>query len=204
MPTPPAAGEEPAASQLVGHVSSGSFVRGLNQPGGVVPRGKRRRAMQPRMKNPVFVLPEAMRALHALGKATCNGLPETTLELVRLRASQINGCGMCVDMHARDLKRLGESDERLFAVAAWRDTPFFTDAERAALALTEAATRICDRPDAVSDEIWNDVARHYDERELSVLILNIAQINLWNRLNVTIKQVALGRAWTADDAKAAG
>jgi AhpD family alkylhydroperoxidase len=160
--------------------------------------------MQARMKNPVFVLPEAMQALQALGKATRKGLPETTIDLVHLRASQINGCGVCVDMHARDLKRHGESDARLFAVAAWRDTPFFTEAERAALALTEAATRICDRADPVSDEVWAEAAKHYDEQELAVLVLNIAQINLWNRLNVTVKQVALGRQWTADDLKAAG
>jgi AhpD family alkylhydroperoxidase len=160
--------------------------------------------MQARMKNPVFVVPEAMQALLALGKATSKGLPESTLKLVHLRASQINGCGVCVDMHARELKQLGESDVRLFGVAAWRDTPFFTDAERAALALAEAGTRICDRADPVSDEVWNEAAKHYDEQQLAVLVLNIAQINLWNRINVTVKQCALGRAWTEADLKAAG
>jgi len=95
------------------------------------------------MKNPVMIVPDAMQALYALGaSAKKGGVPSRTLDLVHLRASQINGCSLCVDMHARDLKKAGETDERLFAVAAWREAPFFTDAERAALALTEAATRL--------------------------------------------------------------
>jgi AhpD family alkylhydroperoxidase len=160
--------------------------------------------MHARMKNPVFVVPEAMGALQALGKATRKGLPESTIGLVHLRASQINGCGVCVDMHARELEQLGESQVRLFGVAAWRDTPFFTDAERAALALAEAGTRMCDRAEPVSDEVWNEAAKHYDEAQLAVLVLNIAQINLWNRVNVMVKQCALGRAWTDADTKATG
>jgi AhpD family alkylhydroperoxidase len=104
--------------------------------------------MQARMKNPVMIVPDAMQALYALGAAAKKGgVPSRTLDLVHLRASQINGCSLCVDMHARDLKKAGESDERLFAVAAWREAPYFTDAERAALALTEAATRLSDRAD---------------------------------------------------------
>ena len=87
-------------------------------------------------------------------------------------------------MHARELKQLGESDVRVFAVAAWRDTPFLSEAERAALALTEAATRIADRGEPVSDAVWGEAKRHYDEQQLALLVLNIAQINLWNRLNV--------------------
>ena len=106
-----------------------------------------------------------------------------TRELVHLRASQINGCSVCVDMHARELKKAGETDERLFAVAAWRDAPYFTDAERAALALTEAVTRLGDRADPVPDDVWDEAARHYDEQALAALILSIAQINVWNRLN---------------------
>jgi len=117
-------------------------------------------------------------------------VPRTTINLVQLRASQINGCSVCVDMHARDMKRAGETDERLFAVAAWRDAPYFTDAERAALALAEALTRLDDRADAVPDDVWNEAARHYDERELSALLLSIALINVWNRLNVATRQVA--------------
>jgi AhpD family alkylhydroperoxidase len=143
------------------------------------------------MRNPVYVVPEALKALHAFAATTKKGVSPNTLHLVHLRASQINGCSHCVDMHARELKEEGETDERLFAVAAWRDSPYFNDAERAALALTEAATRIADRPDAVPDDVWNEAARHYDEQALASLILNIAMINLWNRINVPIRQVTV-------------
>ena len=147
--------------------------------------------MEPRITHPAFVIPEAMDALQALGKSAHKaGVPDETHLLVHLRASQINGCSVCVEMHARDLKKAGEKDERLFTVAAWRETPYFTDAERAALALTEAATRLNDRADPVNDEIWNEAAKHYDEKAMADLVLNIALINLWNRVNVTIHQVA--------------
>jgi AhpD family alkylhydroperoxidase len=147
--------------------------------------------MQARMNNPVFIVPDAMQALLALGTSTKKGgVPTRTLDLVNLRASQINGCSVCVEMHAQDLKKGGETDQRLFAVAAWREAPYFSDAERAALALTEAATRLSDRADPVPDEIWDEAARHYDERALSALIIAIANINVWNRLNVTTRQVA--------------
>ena len=146
---------------------------------------------QARMTSPAFVVPDAMQALQALGKAVQeSGLPPRTIELVNLRASQINGCGVCAVQHPRIAKKLGETDERLFAVAAWREAPYFTDAERAALALTEAATRLSDRADPVPDEIWDEAARHYDEQALAALVLNIASINVWNRLNVTTRQVA--------------
>ena len=146
--------------------------------------------MQPRMNNPVMIVPQAMQALQALNTATEGSVPRTTVNLVQLRASQINGCSVCVDMHARDMKRAGETDERLFAVAAWRDAPYFTGAERAALALAEALTRLNDRADPVPDDVWNEAARHYDERELSALLLSIALINVWNRLNVATRQIA--------------
>jgi AhpD family alkylhydroperoxidase len=143
------------------------------------------------MNNPAMIVPDAIQALQALGNsAKKGGVPSRTLDLVHLRASQINGCSVCVDMHARDLKKAGETDERLFAVAAWRDAPYFTEAERAALALTEAVTRLSDRADPVPDAIWEEVARHYDESALAALILNIALINVWNRLNVATRQVA--------------
>ena len=151
--------------------------------------------MQARMNNPAMVVPDAMRALHALGKSAQNGgLPSPTHTLVHLRASQINGCSVCVEMHSRELKRAGETDERIFAVAAWQDAPYFSDAERAALALAEAVTRLSDRPDPVPDEIWDEAARHYDEPALATLVISIALINVWNRLNVTTRQVA--GAWT--------
>lgn len=110
--------------------------------------------------------------------------------MVHLRASQINGCSLCVEMHSRQLKEAGETDERIFAVAAWRDAPYYTDAERAALALAEAITRISDRPDPVPDEIWSEAAHHYKEQELAALLPSIAHINVWNRLNVATKQIA--------------
>ena len=147
--------------------------------------------MQARMKHPAMIVPDAMQALQALGASIEKaGVPRRTLELLHLRASQINGCGVCVDMHPRIARRLGETDERLLAVAAWRDTPYFSDAERAALALTEAVTRLSDRPDPVPDDIWQEAARHYDERALAALVLAIASINVWNRLNVATRQVA--------------
>ena len=147
--------------------------------------------MQSRMKSPVQILPEALNALYALDKATANdGLPLVTRKLVHLRASQINGCSMCVDMHAKELKKAGQSDERIFAVGAWYEAPYFSDAERAALALTESVTRLNDRSNPVPDDVWNEAKRHYDEPALSALILQIGMINLWNRVNAAIKQVA--------------
>ncbi|MQA86144.1 MAG: carboxymuconolactone decarboxylase family protein [Streptosporangiales bacterium] len=147
--------------------------------------------MQPRMKNPAMINPDAMKAILALDKSAKNGpVPLTTLELVHLRASQINGCSFCVDSGSRHAKKAGETDERLFAVAAWREAPYFTEAERAALALTEAVTRLSDRTDPVPDEVWDEAARHYDEEALAALLLSIATTNVFNRLNVTTRQVA--------------
>lgn len=147
--------------------------------------------MQERMKNPAIILPEAMDGIKgfmtAVGKS---GVSWTTLHLVHLRASQINGCSYCVDGGAKHARKAGETDERLFAVAAWRDTPYFTDAERAALALTEAVTRLSDRADAVPEAIWGEAARYYDERQLSGLLLWIAMTNVFNRLNVATRLVA--------------
>src|SRR5581483_1283021 len=123
----------------------------------------RRTTMQARMKNPAMILPDAMRAILALNAATeQGGVPAATLALAHLRVSQINGCSSCVDSGSRHAKKAGETDERLFAVAAWRDAPYFTEAERAALALAEAVTRISDRMDPVPDAIWEEAARHYD------------------------------------------
>jgi AhpD family alkylhydroperoxidase len=143
------------------------------------------------MAHPALNVPGALEALQALATAAGQGgLPKTTADLVQLRASQINGCSDCIIMHARDLRKAGESDERIWAVAAWRDAPFFTDAERPALALTEAATRLSDRDDPVPDEVFDEAARHFDESALSSLNLHITSINAWNRLNVTTRQVA--------------
>ncbi len=146
--------------------------------------------MQSRIENPAVTVPGALAALQRLGAVVRHaGLPETTLYLIELRASQINGCAVCADMHSRELKAAGESDQRIFTLASWRETPYFTDAERAALALTEAATRLADRPDAVSDEVWEDAARHYDAPQLAALVIAIATINAFNRINATTRQI---------------
>ncbi|MEV6106169.1 carboxymuconolactone decarboxylase family protein [Streptomyces sp. NPDC051940] len=143
------------------------------------------------MANPATVLPGAVEAVQGLYKAAYQGgVPQSTLELVHLRASQINGCSPCVDSGAKGARRAGVSDEKLFTVAAWREAPYFTDEERAALALAEAATRLSDRPDAVSDEVWEDAAAHYDERELAAILLMIGITNLFNRLNAPTRQTA--------------
>jgi AhpD family alkylhydroperoxidase len=145
------------------------------------------------MQNPVMVIPGAMEAMQQLGAAAqASGVPATTLYLVEARASQINGCSVCLDMHSREMKAAGEPDERVFIVAAWREAPYFTDAERAALALTEAATRLADRPESISDEIWEEAARHYDTSQLAGLVLMIAGINAWNRINATTRQITGG------------
>jgi AhpD family alkylhydroperoxidase len=146
--------------------------------------------MQSRMKNPAMILPGAYDALQALHKSTeKGGVPRATLELMNLRASQINGCSVCVDMHSRALRKLGEKDERIFAVSAWREAPYYSDAERAALALAEAASRLSDRADPVPDEVWNEATRHHDETQLSALVMSIGLINLWNRLNAVTRQL---------------
>jgi AhpD family alkylhydroperoxidase len=147
--------------------------------------------MQPRIKNPAMIIPDAMQAIQQLNAATDKGgVPAATLALVHLRVSQINGCSACVHSGTGAARKSGETDDRLATVAAWREAPFFTDAERAALALAEAATRLADRPDPVPDEIWDEAARHYDEQGLAGLVLMIATSNLFNRLNIPTRQVA--------------
>ena len=147
--------------------------------------------MPARVENIQKLIPDTYQAMFALERSTRDdALPQPLQELVRIRVSQINGCGFCTDMHNRDAKKAGETDERLFAVAAWRDTTYFTDAERAALALAEAATRLADRGDAVPDEVWDAAAAEFDERALAVLVATIATINTWNRFSVTTRLIA--------------
>jgi AhpD family alkylhydroperoxidase len=147
--------------------------------------------MQPRMKNPAVSVPGALDALQGLGAAIGNtGVPKTTLSLIEARASQINGCSVCLDMHTRELKATGEPDARVFMVSAWREAPYFNEAERAALALTEAATRLADRSDAIPDDVWEEAAKHYDETQLAGLVLAIAAINAFNRINAVTRQIA--------------
>jgi AhpD family alkylhydroperoxidase len=147
--------------------------------------------IRPRMTHVATLVPEAVRAIYALTKsAKQGGLPETTAMMVHLRASQINGCSLCAEMHSRELEEAGEPSQKIWTVAAWREAPYFTEAERAALELTEAVTRISDRPDPVSDEVWEQAARHYDEQGLASLLIEIATINVWNRLNVATRTPA--------------
>lgn len=147
--------------------------------------------MQSRMQNPAVVLSDAMPAIQTLFKAVHSGGAEAqTLELVHLRVSQINGCSACVDGGAKSARKAGVSDERLAAVAAWREAPYFSEPERAALELAEAATRLADRADAVSDEVWDAVATHFDEKQLAALVLMTGVTNLFNRLNATTRQIA--------------
>jgi AhpD family alkylhydroperoxidase len=143
--------------------------------------------MQARINHPAMSVPGAMDALRALNaSAQQGGVPARTLELVQLRASQVNGCEVCVGGHCSILRKGGETDERLDAVANWREASHFTEAERAAFGLAEAVTRLSDRPDPVPDAVWDEAARHYDEAALSSLLLCISAINVFNRLNVAI------------------
>jgi AhpD family alkylhydroperoxidase len=141
------------------------------------------------MKHPAVVIPDAMTAIRSLNEATTQGgVPQQTLDLIHLRVSQVNGCSVCVGAAAQARKN-GETEQRLYSVVAWRDAPYFSDAERAALGLAEAVTRLSDRPDPVPDEVWDEAARHYDERGLASLVLWISVVNVFNRVNVATRQI---------------
>ncbi|MEN3533522.1 carboxymuconolactone decarboxylase family protein [Microbispora sp. ZYX-F-249] len=144
-----------------------------------------------RMPNPAALIPEAMEALMAVGKAVAGaGVDGKLLALSHLRASQINGCAPCVAGGVHQAQRHGVTTDQVHAVAAWRETPWFSDEERAALALTEAVTRLADREDPVPDQVWDMAAKHFDQKELAALLLNIAIANAFNRLNVPTRQQA--------------
>ncbi|MBE2315812.1 carboxymuconolactone decarboxylase family protein [Solirubrobacter sp. CPCC 204708] len=147
------------------------------------------------MINPAFAVEGAMEGLQAVSKAIDRARLPINRELVHLRASQINGCSVCVDMHAKALRKAGESEERVWSVGAWRETRVFSDAERAALALTESLTRMADKADPVPDEVWDAAAEHFDETQLGALVLDIASINVWNRLNVATRQIVGDQSW---------
>jgi AhpD family alkylhydroperoxidase len=117
-------------------------------------------------------------------------LPAATQELVKIRASQINGCGFCTDMHTKDAAHAGETSTRLNLVAVWREATVFTEAERAALELTEEGTRIADTAGGVSDDVWANVVKHFDDDQLAALVTQIAIINAFNRGNVIVQQPA--------------
>ena len=145
--------------------------------------------MEARMKNPLFVVPGAMDAIQVLGKVLRSAEVGISGELLSLRASQINSCSVCIDMHAKELLEEGMPAMKVMAVAAWRESPHFSDAERAALALTEAATRIADGGE-VPDEVWEDAAAEFTEEQLAGIVLGIAAINFFNRINATTRQIA--------------
>jgi len=146
--------------------------------------------MKSRMRNPAMILPDVMAPMQALGKVTETALPEKLRGLVHMRASQLNGCAFCLELHTKS--HTDETPQRMLTVAAWRDSPFFTDAERAALALTEAITLIAE--DGVPDDVWDEAKRHFDERQLAALVLHATLVNVWNRVNVATRQVA-GTGW---------
>src|SRR5438132_12794684 len=156
--------------------------------------------MEPRISSPALTVPGVLDALQALSRranhaATQSGVPPSTLDLVSLRASQINGCAVCLDMHTRAAKKAGETDERLFTLSAWREAPYFSDAERAALALTEAGTRLADRTNPVPDEVFEEAAKHSDGSGLSALVVVIETINTWHRLIVMTGLLAGARTY---------
>ncbi|MEU5256205.1 carboxymuconolactone decarboxylase family protein [Streptomyces longwoodensis] len=133
---------------------------------------------------------KVMRHLNSAGSIVAPALPAATQELVKIRASQINGCGFCTDMHTKEAAAAGETQLRLNMVAAWREATVFTEAERAALELAEQGTRIADASAGVTDEAWAAAAKHYDEDQLAALISLIALINAYNRINVMNRQPA--------------
>lgn len=140
--------------------------------------------VEPRMKAPA----EAYRHLFALEEwQKASALPETVRMLVKLRVSQMNGCAFCVDMHAHDMKKDGETDERLHSLVTWREAPFYTDQERAALRLAEEGTTLTAGP--VSDEAWAEAKEHFTEEELGALVVAIATINTWNRFGTILRTV---------------
>jgi alkylhydroperoxidase family enzyme len=148
-------------------------------------------AIEARLKNPAALLPGAFEAIQGL-IASCRkgGVPKTTMALVHMRVSQINGCSFCVNAGWSGRTPDESEDRRLVAVGAWREAPYFTAAERAALALAECVTRLSDRPDPVPDEVWDEAARHFDEPQLAALVLWITTSNVFNRINVTTRQPA--------------
>ena len=137
------------------------------------------------------VIPSVVKQINAVGKViTDSTLPAATQELVKIRASQINGCGLCTDMHTKDATHAGETSVRLNLIAVWRDATVFTEPERAALELAEQGTRIADGAGGVTDEVWANAAKQYDEDQLAALVSLIALINAYNRMNVITQQPA--------------
>jgi AhpD family alkylhydroperoxidase len=152
---------------------------------------------EPRMKNPAFVLPDGFKGIgHLLAAVHKGGVSASTIELVGLRVSQINGCTACVQGHWEKAKELGEPDERIVSVVTWRESPYLDEAERVALALTDTLTRIADRSDEpVPDDLWAAVNKHYSEEQVAALLLCIGTANLFNRMNVAVREQADRPSW---------
>ncbi len=145
---------------------------------------------QARIPSPVLTFPSARSALLRLRRIADEvDLLDTTRLLVEVRVSQLNGCSVCLDMHTRELRAMGEPSRRIDTIAAWREAPYFTDAERAALALAEAATHLSNPPPQVPDDVWGEAARHFTDRQLAALVIAIATINAFNRIQVATGQI---------------
>jgi len=136
-----------------------------------------------RLKSPASLIPNALPHLYAPAGQPAQSLPKPLLELVHMRVSEINGCSFCIELGWREMTKEHETPERMFGVAAWRHTSYFSPEERAALALAESTTRIADKGE-VPDDVWNEAAKHFDEKQLAGLLLHIAMVNVWNRFNV--------------------
>lgn len=142
--------------------------------------------MQPRID--VTVAPGVLKAMLGLeAYLHQSGLEDSLLNLLRLRVSQVNGCAYCIDMHWKDLRAIGESEQRLYGLDAWRESPYYTDRERAVLAWAEAVTRVAETH--VPDEVFENLRRHFSEKQIADLTLAIASINSWNRLNIALRTV---------------
>jgi AhpD family alkylhydroperoxidase len=151
--------------------------------------------MDARMTNPATLLPDATKGVQSIFKAmSSGGAPAATLELVHLRASQINGCSACVSAGTTSAQKAGETVERLLQLPAWRESDLFTPAERAALELTEVVTRLADTSDAVSDRLWTELNDHHDEKAVAAIILMVSLTNFFNRINTTVREPA-GATW---------
>lgn len=156
-----------------------------------------RSTVAPRMANPAQVLPDAYKGIgHLLAAVGKSGLPATTAELIGIRTSQINGCAACLEGHLVTGRKAGLTDSQIVGTAAWAESPFFDDAEKAALALTEALTRVADDSDPVPDELWEAAGRHYDESQLAGILVAVATHNLFNRINIAVREPAAEPFWT--------
>ncbi|WP_235735239.1 carboxymuconolactone decarboxylase family protein [Nocardioides alcanivorans] len=153
--------------------------------------------IQPRMANPATIIPQAYKGIgNLLAASASGGLPTATVELVALRVSQLNGCAACIQGHVVTGPTVGLTPSQMVGLAAFRESPFFDEAEKTALELTDALTRLAGATNAVPDELWREVTKHYDEQQVAALILTIATHNLFNRINIAVREHAEQPFWT--------